>query len=153
MKSNSVLRILIILSLVFISCSKEHKRNSDFFPIINVDISDNIKVDAELVDIIISTEKAINEFSDNIEQLAIDKKYLKNDNSEDVSLIANQDSTKLILHFVSNITQMKNHLENFNIYIERKYSQGMVSDAQLKDLKLISLKFGNRVTLIEEKYK
>ncbi len=29
----------------------------------------------------------------------------------------------------------------------------MVSDAQLKDLKLISLKFGNRVTLIEEKYK
>ena len=50
------------------------KRNATFLPPLTISIADEIKGDTELVEVIKSSEKALNEFSDNIEQLAIEGK-------------------------------------------------------------------------------
>ena len=53
---------------------KVKKRNANFLPPLTISIADEIKGDTELVEVIKSSEKALNEFSDNIEQLAIEGK-------------------------------------------------------------------------------
>ena len=64
--------IVLTIAITLIACSIGNKRNPDFLPPLEISITDEIKNDTELVEVIKSSEKAINEFSDNIEQLAIE---------------------------------------------------------------------------------
>lgn len=151
----NILPALLLLTLVINACSEGgNKQNAEFLPPMKIEITDEIKGDAELVEIIQSSEKAINEFSDNIERLAIDGKEIieKNDKGEEGSVMEKLKAGKMMLEFASNSTQMLNTMEKFNNYMESKKSQGIINDEQLKALEQVGVAFNKRIEEINNKY-
>ena len=145
--------MLLLVSIVTFSCSNGNKRGANFLPPLEIKIADEIKGDGELVEVIKSSEKAINEFSDNIERLAMDGKDILSKNEEEQSLMDGMKVGKLMLEFVSNSTQMIVSVEKFKTYVEGKKEQGIINDEQLKALEQVGKSFGNRIDQINEKYK
>ena len=145
--------IVLTIAITFLACSTGNKRNADFLPPLKISIADEIKGDTELVEVIQNSEKAINEFSDNIEQLAIDGKDVLSKKDEDQTLMDGLKSGKLMIQFVSNSTQMLAAAEKFNTYVESKQSQGLINDTQLKALEQVATSFSKRADEINEKYK
>lgn len=145
--------MLLLVSIVTFSCSNGNKRGANFLPPLEIKIADEIKGDGELVEVIKSSEKAINEFSDNIERLAMDGKDILSKNEEEQSLMDGMKAGKLMLEFVSNSTQMIVSVEKFQTYVEGKKEQGIINDEQLKALEQVGKSFGNRIDQINEKYK
>ncbi len=151
-----LVRIIILFFVItqITSCkSDKNERNPDFLAPLTIEIPDDVKNDTELVSIIGSSEKAINEFSDNIEQLVIDGKEILNKKEEDYSLTDGLKAGKLMLQFVSNSTQMATTFEEFNTYVENKKTQGIINDQQFKALEEVSLSFDKRINQINNKYK
>lgn len=144
--------VLIIVSVVFITCSSEKKRNANFLPPLTISIADEISGDTELVEVIKSSEKALNEFSDNIEQLAIEGKDVLSKKDEDQTLMDGLKAGKLMVQFISNSTQMAASVEKFSSYVELKKSQELINDTQLKALEKVSKSFVKRINEINEKY-
>ncbi|MCF6331717.1 MAG: hypothetical protein L3J11_00420 [Draconibacterium sp.] len=144
---------VLFITLLISSCTSGRKRNSDFLPPVKIEIPDEIKGDKELVDIVESAEKAINEFSDNIEQIAVDGKDILNKNDEDLTLFDQMKMAKMAVEFISNSTQMATTLDKFDTYVKSKESQGIINDAQLKALEQVALKFSARMDEIDAKYK
>lgn len=144
--------VLIIVSVVFIACSSEKKRNANFLPPLTISIADEISGDTELVEVIKSSEKALNEFSDNIEQLAIEGKDVLSKKDEDQTLMDGLKAGKLMVQFISNSTQMAASVEKFSSYVELKKSQELINDTQLKALEKVSKSFVKRINEINEKY-
>lgn len=144
---------VLVITITFLACSNSNKRNADFLPPLKISIANEINGDEDLVDIIKSSEKAINEFSDNIEQLAIDGKDILTKKDEDQTLMDGLKAGKLMVQFVSNSTQMLASARKFNTYVESKKSQGLINDTQLKALEQVSTAFTNRANEIDEKYK
>ncbi|WP_111707215.1 hypothetical protein [Lutibacter citreus] len=145
--------ILVIISLVLNACSSENKRNANFLPPLSIPIATEISGDTELVEVIKSSEKALNEFSDNIEQLAIEGKDVLNKKDEDQTLMDGLKVGKLMVQFVSNSTQMAKLIEEFDTYMNEKEEQGLINDTQLKALEQVSNAFIKRTEQINEKYK
>lgn len=145
--------ILAVISLVFIACSSENKRNSNFLPPLSIPIAAEISGDTELVEVIKSSEKAINEFSDNIEQLAIDGKDVLSKKDDEQTLMDGLKAGKLMVQFVSNSTKMAKLIEEFDTYMNSKQEQGLINDKQLKALEQVGTAFNARITQINEKYK
>jgi len=145
--------IVLTIAITFLACSTGNKRNADFLPPLKISIADEIKGDTELVEVIQNSEKAINEFSDNIEQLAIDGKDVLSKKDEDQTLMDGLKAGKLMIQFVSNSTQMLAAAEKFNTYVESKQSQGLINDTQLKALEQVATSFSKRADEINEKYK
>ena len=146
---------LLLLVLLLNACTGgTNKRNSDFLPPMKIEIADEIKGDAELVEMIQSSEKAINEFSDNIEQLAIDGKEFieKSNREEETSVMEKLKAGKMMLEFASNSTQMINTMEKFTNYMESKESQGIINDEQLKALEQVGTAFNMRIEEVNKKY-
>lgn len=144
---------VLVITITLLACSSENKRNADFLPPLKISIADEIKADAELVEIIQKSEKEINEFSDNIEQLAIDGKDVLSKKEEDQTLMDGLKVGKLMVQFVSNSTQMLAAAEKFNTYVESKKSQDLINDTQLKALEQVGTAFKIRINQINEKYK
>ena len=140
---------LFFASAILSSCSSGNKTNPDFLTPISIDIPDEIKEDRELVDLVKSSEKAINEFSDNIEQLALDSKDLFETKEEDQTLMDGLKVAQLMLQFASNSSQMAETLEKFNTYV---VSQGGINDEQQKALETVAKAFEKRINQIDEKY-
>ncbi len=153
MKTVKIITTLLLINMLVFSCSDENKRNADFLSPMKIEIADEIKGDPELVKVIESSEKAINEFSDNIEQLAIDGKDILSKKDEELSLIDGMKAGKLMVEFVSNSTQMVASMEKFHTYVESKKEQGIINDEQLKALEQVGKSFENRINQINEKYK
>ena len=145
--------IVLTIAITFLACSTGNKRNADFLPPLKISIADEIKGDTELVEVIQNSEKAINEFSDNIEQLAIDGKDVLSKKDEDQTLMDGLKSGKLMIQFVSNSTQMAKLIEEFDTYMNDRKEQGLINDAQLKALEQVGTTFKTRVNQINEKYK
>ena len=143
----------LILIVLFSACSADNKRNADFLPPLKISIADEISGDTELVEVIKSSEKALNEFSDNIEQLAIEGKDVLSKKDEDQTLMDGLKAGKLMVQFVSNSTQMLASAEKFNTYVESKKTQGLINDTQLKALEQVGTSFKTRINQINEKYK
>jgi len=143
----------LILIVLFSACSADNKRNADFLPLLKISIADEISGDTELVEVIKSSEKALNEFSDNIEQLAIEGKDVLSKKDEDQTLMDGLKAGKLMVQFVSNSTQMLASAEKFNTYVESKKTQGLINDTQLKALEQVGTSFKTRINQINEKYK
>jgi hypothetical protein len=156
MKKLTSIYALLVTSLFLISCggndTKSKKSNVDFLPPIAIEIPDNIKSDDELVEVVKSSEKAINEFSDNIERIAVDGKDVLNKKDEDLTLMDQMKIAKMAVEFISNSTQMAQALDQFNTYVEKKQSQGIINDEQLKALEQVSISFTERMDQIEAKY-
>ena len=144
---------ILTIAIIFLACSTGNKRNADFLPPLKISIADEIKGDAELVEVIQSSEKAINEFSDNIEQLAIDGKDVLSKKDEDQTLMDGLKAGKLMVEFVSNSTQILDSAEKFNTYVASKQSQGLINDTQLKALEQVATSFSKRADEINKKYK
>ena len=151
-KLNTLLFALLIITVLISSCTSGRKKNSDFLPPVRIEIPDEIKGDKELVDIVESSEEAINEFSDNIEQIAIDGKEILNKKDEDLTLFDQMKMAKMAVEFISNSTQMADALDKFDTYVKSKESQGIINDVQLKALEQVALKFSSRMDEIDAKY-
>jgi len=152
---NFTIRILTItlITSLFLACSGENKRNANFLPPLKISIADEVKGDTELVEVIKSSEKAINEFSDNIEQIVIDGKDVLNKKDEDQTLMDGLKAGKLMVQFVSNSAQMAKLIEEFDTYKNGRKEQGLINDEQLKALEQVSTSLIKRTEQINEKYK
>ncbi|MFK5877891.1 MAG: hypothetical protein QM478_00190 [Flavobacteriaceae bacterium] len=144
---------LVIIGIVLISCTTSTKRNPDFLPQMSIEIPKEITNDTELVKVIKSSEKAINELSDNLEQLVIDSKAVLEVKEEERSIMDNLKMGKLMVDFVSNSTELAKLIDEFDNYKKNQSSQGLISDAQLKALEKVGEAFENRMKQINEKYK
>ena len=147
--------ILLILNILLIACSgNDSKRNSNFIPPMTIEIADAVKNDSALVEVIKSSEKAINEFSDNIEQLAIDGKEIlkKSKNGEEAGMMDQIKAGKLMIEFASNSTQMVASMEKFKNYMSHQKEQGMINDTQLEALEQVGRSFKKRIEQINKKY-
>ena len=154
-KTTNIILALLLLALFLNACSGGgNKRNADFLPPMKIEIADEIKGDAELVEMIQSSEKAINEFSDNIERLAIDGKEIieKSNRGEEGSVMEKLKAAKMMLEFASNSTQLVNTMEKFNNYMNNKKYQGIINDEQLKALEQVGTAFNNRIEEINKKH-
>lgn len=149
--------VLFIANIFLSACTggESNQRNANFLPPLKITIADEIKGDTELVEVIESSEKAINEFSDNIEQLAFDGKDLfeKSKNGEEASVMDKLKAGKLMIEFASNSTQMIATMEKFTTYMDHKKEQGTITDEQLKALEQVGTAFNNRIEEINKKYK
>lgn len=151
-KLNTLLFAFLITTVLISSCTGGRKRNADFLPPVKIEIPDEIKEDKELVDIVELSEKAINEFSDNIEQIAVDGKDILNKEDEDLTLFDQMKMAKMAVEFISNSTQMASTLEKFDNYVNSKQEQGIINDAQFKALEQVAMKFSSRMEEIDAKY-
>uniref|UniRef100_UPI0026251FAE hypothetical protein n=1 Tax=uncultured Lutibacter sp. TaxID=437739 RepID=UPI0026251FAE len=152
---NFTIRILTItlITSLFIACSGENKRNANFLPPLSIPITAEISGDTELVEVIKSSEKAMNEFSDNIEQLAIEGKDVLSKKDEDQTLMDGLKAGKLMVQFVSNSAKMAKLMEEFDTYMNGRETQGLINDTQLKALEQVGTAFKTRINQINEKYK
>lgn len=144
---------VLAITITFLACSTGNKRNVDFLPPLKISITDEIKGDSELVEVIQISEKAMNEFSDNIEQLAIDGKDILTKKEDEQTLMDGLKAGKLMVQFVSNSTQMAKLIEKFDSYKNTKKEEGQLNDTQLKALEQVGTTFNKRMTEINEKYK
>lgn len=154
--SLKILLLLVFVNTVLISCEADHKKKSNvnFLPPLRIEISDEIKADAELVAVVKSSEKAINEFSNNIEQLIVDGEYLLQEdfNIEEASLMEKVKAGKLFLEFGKNSTQMLTTMEKFDNYVEKRRETGDFNESQLKALEQVGNSIQNRMNTINKKY-
>ncbi len=154
-KSIKIVAILVTVILFISACSgNDKKRSADFLAPMTIEIADEIKDDTALVEVIKSSEKAINEFSDNMEQLAIDGKDLvkKSESDEEAGLMDQLKAGKLMLEFASNSTQMIASMEKFESYVTSQKEQGIINDTQLKALEQVGTAFKDRIEQISAKY-
>ncbi len=153
MKNITKIFTVFVISINILACSTGNKRNADFLPPLKISIADEINDDAELVEVIKTSEKAMNEFSDNIEQLVIDGKDILNKKDEEQSLIDGLKAGKLMVQFVTNSTQMAKLIEEFDTYKSTKKEQGVIDDKQLKALEQVGNALNKRMNEINDKYK
>lgn len=144
--------VLVVIGLVLISCSSGNKRDANFLPPLSIPIANEISGDAELVEVIKSSEKAMNEFSDNIERLVVEGKDVFSKKEEEQSLMDQLTVGKLMVEFVSNSTQMAKLIDEFDNYKRKREEQGLINDAQLKALEQVGIAFQDRITQINTKY-
>lgn len=148
--------LLLFVNSILISCSGDAKKKSNvnFLPPLQIEINTAIKGDPELTAIVKSSEKAINEFSNNIEQLLVDgKDILKEDfNIEEATLMEKLKAGKLLVEFGTNSTQMLVTMEKFNTYIEERQKTGDFNENQIEALKEIGESIQNRMDAINKKY-
>ncbi len=144
--------ILFLTCLVLIACSSDKKRNVNFLPPISIQIPDEIKGEIELVKVINSSEKAINELSDNLEQLIVDSKEVLDKKEEERSLMDNLKVGKLMVEFVSNSSELGELIDDFDNYKKEQEAQGLINDAQVKALEKVGDSFEKRMQQINKKY-
>lgn len=144
--------ILFLTCLVLIACSSDKKRNVNFLPPISIQIPDEIKGETELVKVINSSEKAINELSDNLEQLIVDSKEVLDKKEEERSLMDNLKVGKLMVEFVSNSSELGELIDDFDNYKKEQEAQGLINDAQVKALEKVGDSFEKRMQQINKKY-
>ncbi len=144
--------ILFLSGLVLVACSSDKKRNADFLPPISIQIPDEIKGETELVKVINSSEKAINELSDNLEQLIVDSKEVLDKKEEERSLMDNLKVGKLMVEFVSNSSELGELIDDFDNYKKEQEAKGLINDNQLKALEKVGESFEKRMQQINKKY-
>jgi len=151
-----ILLLLLFTNTVLISCAGDTKKksNANFLPPLEIEITEDIKNDTELVGVVKSSEKAINEFSNNIEQLLVDgEDIFKEDfNIEEASLMEKVKAGKLFLEFGKNSTQMLTTMEKFNTYVEERQTTGDFNESQIEALKQVGESIENRMKTINKKY-
>ncbi len=161
MKKNNplfALALLMILSLTACKSDSQQKksitvhRDKDLLPPMEIAIAPAIKDDAELVDMVESSEKAINQFSDNIERLADDAKVLLEKKDEDRSLGDGLRVAKIMMSFASNSSEISSTTKKFEKYLQDRQEQGNITDEQIEALDEVSKAFTDRMQELGKKY-
>ncbi len=145
--------VFLLLIVLFISScnSKIEKRNPDFLKPLKIEIPKELENNKDAVEFIESSEKAINEFSDNIEELALDGKDILFKDVDDMGTMDKIKLGKMAVQFVSNSAQMEGVLENAQKYVEDAKTKGL-DDEQIKSLEIIEKTVENRIAEINKKY-
>jgi len=144
--------LIVLLSYSISSCTKKQDSTSDFIPPLKIEITNTLKEDAGITKTISKTEESINEFSDNIELIALERKKLLDKGNGDSSSPKRIEEIKLMLSFYSNNTQLQKTVEDFDKYISELSSNYDITKEQLIELNLISSEFKHRIDLLELKY-
>ncbi|MCD6545002.1 MAG: hypothetical protein J7K34_10900 [Flavobacteriaceae bacterium] len=151
---NSI-KIIFLLSIVLFTnaCNKDiNKRNPDFLKPLKIEIPKELINNKDAIDFIQSSENAINEFSDNIEELALDGKDILFKDVNEMGALDKIKLGKMAVQFVSNSTQLVEVLEDAQKYVEKAQANGL-DEGQIKSLKIIEKTVENRITEINNKYK
>jgi len=153
MKQLTKTTFLLLIVLFISSCdSKKEKRNPDFLKPLKIEIPKELENNKDAISFIKSSEKAINEFSDNIEELALDGKDVLFKDVEEMGAMDKIKLGKMAVQFVSNSTQMAGVLEEAQKYVEKAKANGL-DESQIKSLEIIEKTVENRITEINNKYK
>lgn len=128
-------------------------RDADFLPPMEIAIAPSIKDDPELVEMVHNSERAITEFSDNIERLADDIKKLQDKaDGEEPSLGDGLRLAKIFMTFASNSKNIQSTVEKFETYVDAKKESGTITDEQIEALDEVGKAFGKRMEQLGEKY-
>ena len=161
MKPNNPLYILILLAALLVTaCKSDSKqkngitihRDKDLLPPMEIAIAPAIQEDQELVEMVKSSEKAINQFSDNIERLADDAKVLLDKKNGEQSLGDGLRVAKIMMSFVSNSSEISATIKKFEKYMEDRQNQGNITDEQIEALDEVSKAFTDRMEQLGKKY-
>ncbi|MEN8185784.1 MAG: hypothetical protein ABFR05_01510 [Bacteroidota bacterium] len=144
--------LLFIFIITVISCNVDKEnRNPDLLEPLDIEIPQELADNTEAVEFIRSSENAINELSDNIEELVIGGKDILSRNAEDLEALDKMKLGKMTVQFVSNSTLMANELEKMQKYTESSRSKGL-NEAQIIAFKSVEKAIENRMVLISTKY-
>ncbi len=141
MRVLKVLSIVLLLGVFVTSCGSDSKRrSSNLLPPLKIEIPAEVKDDPELVDLIQKSEKAINEFSDNVEILIEDLVDIAEDvdTAEELSTFQKLKVGKAFLEFGSHSTNVISALD--------------LNDDQLRALAAVSDAFEKRMEEINKKF-
>ena len=143
-----IIRVYVVLVVVlFISaCTKDYKRNANLLPDINIEISDEIIQNDELIDLIVSTKKEIVFLSDKIETLII---HNRKDTLEDIDNIK---LNELLVMSTSSKTQIDNTINQYYKEIEYKLKLDLINIEQAELLKQYGVMFEKRLVDLQKKY-
>jgi len=146
--------IFLLLIVLFISScnSKKEKRNPDFLKPLKIEIPKELENNEDAIAFIRSSENAINEFSDNIEELALNGKDVLFKDVDEMGTMDKIKLGKMAVQFVSNSTQMAGVLDDAQKYVEKAKANGL-DESQIKSLEIIEKTVENRITEINNKYK
>lgn len=150
------LSLLLVVALLTASCwgNKKRGHRKDFLPPIKIEIPDVIKSDAELTDLVKESEKAINEFSDNMEYLIDDIKPYKDIDFDKASTFEKMKITKIGVEFFANSAKGLTVLEKLSGYAEKRVEQEKpLTDEQIKAMAVIYDTFEARMKQLDGKYK
>lgn len=156
MKTKTKQWIGIFACIILMASCSDRKRGhrSDFLPPIKIEIPAAIQSDAELTDLVKESEKAINEFSDNMEYLIEDIKPYKDIKEKDISTFDKMKLTKITGEFMLNSVNGMKVLEKFGSYSEKRLEQQKpLTDEQMKAMAVVYDTFEVRMKQLEEKYK
>ncbi len=144
---------LLLIVLLASSCnSKKEKRNLAFLKPLKIEIPQELESNKDAIEFIKSSEKAINEFSDNIEELALEGKEILFKNVDEMGAIDKIKLGKMAVQFVSNSSQMADVLIKAQKYVEDAKTNGL-DENQIKSLEIIEKTVENRIAEINNKYK
>lgn len=146
---------LFAIVVLLTGCMGNGKRGhrSDFLPPIKIEIPAAIKSDAELTNLVKESEKAINEFSDNMEYLIEDIKPYKDVKEEDIGTFDKIKLTKIAGEFMLNSANGMKVLEKFGNYSEKRLEQQQpLTDEQMKAMAIVYDTFEARMKQLEKKY-
>jgi len=139
--------------LFIVQCTTlEEERHPIFFEALRIEIPDVLVNNTDAIEFIKSSEKAINEFSDNIEEMALNGNEILSKNREKLQTADKLKTGKMAVQFVSNSTEMAYVIESYQKYIESAKSNGF-TNAQIKSLKWIGKAMRERADKIDNKYK
>lgn len=143
--------LLLIVLLVSTCNSKKEKRNPAFLKPLKIEIPQELESNIDAIEFIKSSENAINEFSDNIEELALDGKDVLFKDVDEMGAIDKIKLGKMAVQFVSNSTQLAGVLEDAQKYVEKAQANGF-DENQIKSLEIIEKTVENRIAEINNKY-
>jgi len=142
---------IIAISTIIISCSSDGTKNGDFLPPVKIEIPTELADNKDAVILIENSEKALNEFSNNMETLIIDNEDIWNKKSEDLSIMEQITLAKSLAVFATNSTEIAIVMEKLNGTDGDEVLKNL-SDEQIKAFDEIRLVFEKRINEINTKY-
>lgn len=153
MKRN--ITLVLIFTVLLSSCigGGKKKRDKDFLPPLKIEIPASIAQDEELASLVKDSEKAINEFSDNMEALLKELEPFEDKKEEDLSTFETIKASKIITDFMMNNANALMVLEKIGDYANiRAKEQKPLNDEQMEAMAIIYDTFEARMKQLDEKY-
>lgn len=135
------------------SCSKKEDRNQNFIPPINIENISELSDDPEILDFVMRSVNSVNEYSDNIEIVALNGDRVININQDSLTVLEGLEITKIMIGFYSNCTNFQNTIDDFDAFIIEQKSNGSINQSQVAQLIAVSDMYKDRVEVLNNKYR
>lgn len=143
-----------MIFVIATSCSNESKsvKNGYFLPPVKIEIPAELQGNKDAIVLIETSEKAINEFSNNIETLIVENEDIWNKKSEDLSIMEQITLATTMAQFAVNSTEMAAIMEKMNGTDGEEVLKNL-NEKQIKAFESVSKIFEERMNEIDKKYK